>query len=102
MTCPKCGKDRAHRSHRSVLDWGLTLFLLKPYRCRDCHHRFYAFKSGAMSTKLRTPEERRVVKLRRRIQWKRTRGELILYAISSLIFLAILYYMVQQRIGGSG
>jgi hypothetical protein len=38
------------------------------------------------------------MKLRRSIRWKRTRGELILYAISSLIFLAILYYMIQQRI----
>jgi hypothetical protein len=38
------------------------------------------------------------MKLRRSIRWKRTRGELILYAISSLIFLAILYYTIQQRI----
>jgi len=102
VTCPKCGKDRAHRSHRSVLDWALTLLALKPYRCHDCHHRFYAFKGGLGSTKLRTPEERRVQKLRRRIRWKRTRGELILYAISSLIFLAILYYIVQQRVAGGG
>ena len=38
------------------------------------------------------------MKLRRSIRWRRTRGELILYAISSLIFLAILYYMIQQRV----
>jgi hypothetical protein len=49
------------------------------------------------SAKLRTPEERRIMKLRRSIRWKRTRGELVLYAISSLIFLAILYYIIQQR-----
>jgi hypothetical protein len=78
------------------------LLALKPYRCRDCHHRFYAFGSGAIPSKLRTPEERRVQKLRRRILWKRTRGELILYAISSLIFLAILYYLVQQRVASGG
>jgi hypothetical protein len=102
VTCPKCGKDRAHRSHRSVLDWALTLLALKPYRCGECHHRFYAFKAGVISPKLRTPEERRVLKLRRRIRWKRTRGELVLYAISSLIFLAILYYLVQQRVAGGG
>jgi len=39
------------------------------------------------------------MKLRRTIRWRRTRGEFILYGISSLIFLAILYYLVQQRIG---
>jgi hypothetical protein len=38
------------------------------------------------------------MQLRRSIKWKRTRGELILYAISSLIFLAILYYLIQQRV----
>lgn len=38
------------------------------------------------------------MKLRRSIQWKRTRGEMVLYAISSLIFLAILYYIIQQRV----
>jgi hypothetical protein len=80
----------------------LTLIALKPYRCRDCHHRYYAFKSGVFSPKLRTPEERRIIKLRRKIRWKRTRGELILYAISSLIFLAILYFMVQQRVASGG
>ena len=40
------------------------------------------------------------MKLRRKIRWQRTRGELILYGIGSLIFLAILYFMVQQRAGG--
>jgi hypothetical protein len=50
------------------------------------------------SKKLRTSEERRIMRLRRAIKWKKTRGELILYAISSLIFLAILYYLIQQRI----
>jgi hypothetical protein len=83
-----------------LFDWALSLLALKPYRCRDCQHRFYAHGSGAQSAKLRSPEERRVQKLRRRIRWKRTRGELILYAISSLIFLAFLYYIIQQRVTG--
>jgi hypothetical protein len=102
MICPKCGKSRAHRSHRSLADRLLSFFALKPYRCRECHHRFYAYKGGVESSKLRTPEERRIMKLRRSIRWKRTRGELVLYAISSLIFLAILYYIIQQRIIPSG
>jgi len=38
------------------------------------------------------------MKLRRSIRWRKTRGELILYGISSLIFLAILYYIIQQRV----
>jgi hypothetical protein len=71
---------------------------LKPYRCKDCHHRFYAYKSGEKSEKLRTHEERRLLKQRRGIRWKRTRAELLLYGISSLIFLAILYYIIQQRV----
>jgi hypothetical protein len=71
---------------------------MKPYRCHDCKHRFYAYRAGEASSKLRTPEERRIMKLRRSIRWRRHRSELILYGIGSLIFLAILYYMIQQRI----
>jgi hypothetical protein len=97
MTCPKCGKNRAHRSHRSFLDRAVSWLSMKPYRCRDCQHRFYAYRAGEKSSKLRTPEERRIMKLRRSIRWKRTRAELILYGISSLIFLAILLYIIQQR-----
>jgi hypothetical protein len=41
------------------------------------------------------------MKLRRDIKWRRTRGELLLYGISSLIFLAILYYIIQQRVSVS-
>jgi hypothetical protein len=98
MLCPKCGQNSAHRSHRSIQDWVVSWLSLKPYRCRDCHHRFYAYKGGVKSSKLRTPEERRIMRLRRSIKWKKTRGEMILYAISSLIFLAILYYIIQQRV----
>src|SRR6185437_12371153 len=96
-----CGKSRAHRSHRTIGDRIVSWISLKPYRCRDCHHRFYAYKGGISSSKLRTPEEKRIMKLRRAIRWKRTRSELILYGISSLIFLAILYYIIQQRIAVS-
>jgi hypothetical protein len=100
MICPECGENRAHRSHRGWRDWAVSWLALKPYRCRNCHHRFYAYKEGVKSNKLRTPEERRIMALRRSIKWKRTRAELLLYGISSLIFLAILYYIIQQRITG--
>lgn len=102
MTCLKCGKSRAHRSHRTLKDWALSLFSYKPYRCHECQHRFYAYRDGEKSAKLRTSEERRILKLRRSMRWKKTRGELLLYAISSLIFLAILYYIIQQRIPVTG
>jgi hypothetical protein len=98
MICPKCQQNRAHRSHRTLRDWAVSLFSLKPYRCRNCQHRFYAYKSGIESNRLRNEEERRIMKLRRSLKWKKTRSELILYGISSLIFLAILYYIIQQRI----
>jgi hypothetical protein len=98
MICPKCRKNSAHRSHRSAKDWLVSWLSLKPYRCRDCQHRFYAYRGGETSSKLRTPEERRIMRLRRSIKWKRSRQELILYGISSLVFLAILYYIIQQRI----
>src|SRR4051794_40011586 len=98
MICPKCQKTRAHRSHRSFSDWPVSWFSMKPYRCRDCHHRFYAYKGGEKSSKLRTPEERRIMKLRRSIRWRRSKQELILYGISSLVFLAVLYYIIQQRV----
>ena len=98
MICPKCGKNSAHRSHRSFRDWAVSWLSLKPYRCRDCRHRFLAYQAGVESSKLRTTEERRIMKLRRGIRWKRTRAELILYGIGSLIFLAILLYIIQQRI----
>jgi hypothetical protein len=98
MICPKCNENRAHRSHRTLRDWAVSWLALKPYRCRNCDHRFYAYKSGVRSARLRTEEERRIMKLRRSLKWKRTRAELLLYAISSLIFLGILYYIIQQRI----
>jgi len=100
MICPKCGKNSAHRSHRSFRDWAVSWLSLKPYRCRDCQHRFLAYRAGVESSNLRTPEEMRIMKLRRKIRWRRTRGELILYGLSSLIFLTILYLMMQQRVGG--
>jgi hypothetical protein len=100
MICPKCGQNRAHRSHRSLQDWAVSWLSLKPYRCRDCSHRFYAYREGAESSKLRTPEEQRVIQFRRKIRWHRLRAELMLYGLSSLIFIAILYYILQQQVSG--
>lgn len=94
MICPKCGKRTAHRSHRSLLDRTVSLVGYKPYRCRECTHRFYAYRGGEESEKLRTSEERRILKRRRSIQWKRTRGALVLYGIGSLVMVVIIYYVL--------
>lgn len=45
---------------------------------------------------MRTPEERRIMKLRRQIKWKRTKGELILYGIGTLIMLWLIHYVINQ------
>jgi hypothetical protein len=101
VICPKCGEATAHRSHRAGLkDHIRKFFQLIPYRCRKCSHRFYAFRAGETSSKLRTPEERKIMELRRRLRWKRSRRELLAYGIGFLILVAIVYVAIQQRMIG--
>jgi hypothetical protein len=38
--CPGCGGKRVRLSHRRRLDLLLSLFLVRPFRCRDCYFRF--------------------------------------------------------------
>jgi hypothetical protein len=99
MICPKCKENRAHRSRRSGFkDWAASLLLRIPYRCRACNARTYIYPYGDFSMKLRTPEERRVIKLRRGLQAQKFKRELIAYGIGSLILLFVLYYFFQQRV----
>jgi hypothetical protein len=99
MTCPKCGEQRAHRSHRAgIKDRFMRLFQLIPYRCKNCSVRFYAYRAGERSSRLRTNEERKIMQLRRRLRWKRSRRELIAYGFGALLLLAVIYTLVQQRI----
>jgi len=99
VTCPHCGQTSAHRSHRSgIKDRVMRLFEMIPYRCRKCSKRFYAFRAGEKSTKMRTPEERKIMELRRRLAWKRSRRELFVYAAAALLLLAIIYSTIQQRL----
>ena len=72
--------------------------LLRPYRFHHCGARFYAFRDGEQSPKLRTAEERRILELRRRLRWKRSKKELILYLMAGLFLAASIYYLIQQRI----
>jgi hypothetical protein len=99
MICPKCNENRAHRSRRSGFqDWAASLVFRIPYRCRACKARSYINPHGAGGLKFRSPEERRVIKMRRGLQVKKLKREIIAYGIGSLILLAILYYVFQQRI----
>ena len=99
MTCPKCGEERAHRSHRSgIRDHFYRLFQMIPYRCRACHRRFYAYRSGEKSDRMRTREEQKIMRIRRQIKWKRSRRELAAFASGALILVLIVYYLLQQRI----
>ena len=98
MICSKCKAPKAHRSHTGGLkDRIYKLFDMIPYRCHACKARFYAYRSGEQSSSLRTGEERKVMALRRRIKWKRTKKELTIYAAGAFILIAILYMAMQQR-----
>jgi len=45
MICPRCQTDACRRSHRSgAIDLMGSLFGLRPWRCRACELRFYAWK----------------------------------------------------------
>ncbi len=99
MICPKCKENNAHRSRRAGLkDWVASVFLHTPYRCHACKWRGYVSAYSGSSMKLRTPEERRVIKMRRTLKTKKLKRELIGYGISSLILILLLYYFLQQRI----
>jgi hypothetical protein len=99
MICPECKENKAHRSRRSGLRDGLEgLFLRTPYRCGACKVRFYVNLRAESSLKLRTPEEKRVIKLRRELQALKIRRQLVGYGLSSLILVLLLYYLFQQRI----
>ena len=99
MTCPKCGEPSAHRSHRSgIKDQVLRIFQMIPYRCRKCSKRFYAYRAGEKSSRMRTAEERKIMELRRRLRWKRSKRELFAYGAGALLLVVIIYAILQQRI----
>src|SRR5947209_4025069 len=101
MICTSCGEPKAHRSHRSgVKDWWMGLLKCQPYRCATCQFRFYVYRHGEKSTKLRTPEERKILEIRRRYKWKKSKRQMLAYTMVSLVLMAILYALMQQRIGG--
>lgn len=99
MTCPHCKENRAHRSHRSTLkDRLMHRFQMIPYRCHSCKARFYAWRSGEKSDKMRTREERKIMELRRKLKWKNAKRGIVAYGFGALVFLGILYMIVQHRV----
>jgi hypothetical protein len=99
VTCPKCGEQQAHRSHRSgIKDRVMRIFEMIPYRCKKCSVRFYAYRAGEKSSKLRTSEERKIMELRRRLRRKRSRRELVAYGFGAVILAGIIYFAIRQRV----
>lgn len=99
MNCPKCGEDRAHRSHRSSFkDHLYRLADMIPYRCRSCQQRFYAYKAGEKNDRMRSREEQKIMRLRRQIKWRRSRRELIAFGSGAILLAIIVYYLIQQRV----
>jgi cell division inhibitor SulA len=103
VTCPKCSEAAAHRSHRvGVKDVVLGWLSQIPYRCKKCHIRFYAYRAGEKSDKMRTGEERRIMKIRRAIKWRRSKREIAVYALGLAAFAVVVYWMTQQTTPASG
>jgi len=99
VTCPKCGEASAHRSHRiGVKDQVLGWFSQIPYRCKKCRVRFYAYRAGEKSDKMRTAEERRIMKIRRAIKWKRSKREMAIYTIGLVFFALAVYWLSRQTL----
>lgn len=43
--CPHCGSSYVARSRKKgVLDFVLSVFHIKPYRCLSCDHRHYRYR----------------------------------------------------------
>ena len=99
MTCPRCNEAKAHRSHRQGFnDWVQGVLMRTPYRCHACKVRFYVYRQGETSSNLRTPEERRIMKIRRKYKWKQSKRQLLAYGICVIVLVGVLYLLMQQRI----
>lgn len=97
MVCPKCRKDRAHRDERSgPVDQLFNWFVLKPYLCRECKHRFHRFPSGVRGPTVRMEIENRMQQFRRRKGWRRTSRELVFYGLALILLMAVLYFVFRQ------
>jgi hypothetical protein len=104
MLCPKCKTDSAHRSHRrGAVERLVSVFGYYPYRCAGCKHRFLHFRYSVPppGTGEHASVEREIKTTRARIQWKRKRRELLLYASGLFLFLCFLYYITRANFNGN-
>jgi hypothetical protein len=76
----------------------MRTFEMIPYRCRKCSRRFYAYRAGEQSSRMRTPEERKIMELRRQRKWRRSRKDLAIYGGACLVLIVIIYYAIQQNV----
>jgi hypothetical protein len=59
MSCPRCKGTSVRRSKRKGLE--KALIVVRPFRCKDCHHRFfrrYSIPDERESTVQRDPKSR--------------------------------------------
>jgi DNA-directed RNA polymerase subunit RPC12/RpoP len=97
MVCLQCKADRVHRSHRAGLkEWAASQLGYYPYRCQECGERRLLRQSVTEAAGTLGKE---IVRTRRRIEWVRTRREMLLYGVSLLAFAILLYFITRQRIG---
>ncbi len=68
-----------------------------PYRCHACKVRFYVYRDGEDSG-LRSPEEQRIIRIRRKYKWKQTKKQLFAFTLSAVLLLVAIYFIVQERI----
>jgi hypothetical protein len=100
MVCPQCKADRVHRSHRAgLMEWAASRLDYYPYRCQDCGER-RLFRHDA--TEAAGVVGKEVVRTRRRVEWVRTRREILLYATFLFAFAILLYFITRQCIGSGG
>ena len=56
--CPKCGSgDIRHSARSGLMDSLMGLFQRRPYRCRNCRKRFYAYRPSVPPTEPDTAED---------------------------------------------
>jgi len=89
MTCPKCGKHRAHRVlRRGWLDNSANWLLMKPYVCDSCSHRFRALQQGGGHPGLAEQIELRFAEARRGKAGRWVRKSGILYYLAAAAVMA--------------
>jgi hypothetical protein len=102
MICLKCNEPSAHRSHRAGLqDWWMGLTNQTPYRCHACKARFYVYRHGEDESRLRTPEEQRIMKIRRKYKWRQSKRQLLAFGLSAIFLVVAIYFILQQRVPSS-